>query len=110
MLRYKVYVNEIVKTIDKIDKSLKDQLKKNFLENEEKFDSTLMRLQIIGENIKKIPYKIKKNYKINWNKFERTRDIISHAYSNINKDIIWDVIKNKLPKLKEVMGDASSRK
>ncbi|MCK5624706.1 DUF86 domain-containing protein [Candidatus Pacearchaeota archaeon] len=107
MLKYKIYINEILETIDKIDKSLKGYLKKEFLENDEKFDSTLMRLQTIRENIKKIPLKIKKGYKISWNKFERTRDIISHAYSNVNKDIIWDIIKNKLPELKKVIKDVS---
>ncbi len=29
------------------------------------------------------------------------RDIIIHAYFGIDEEIIWDIIKNKLPKLKE---------
>jgi uncharacterized protein with HEPN domain len=29
------------------------------------------------------------------------RDIVIHEYFGINKDIIWDVIKNKIPELEK---------
>jgi len=53
-----------------------------------------MRLHFIGETIKSVPLSLKKNYKIiKWRKFARLRNIIGHKYSNVNKNIIWDVIK-----------------
>lgn len=53
-----------------------------------------MRLHFIGETIKSIPFSIKKSYKkIRWKKFSRLRNVIGHRYSNVNKNIIWDVIK-----------------
>lgn len=61
MLDYKLYVNVIFEMIDKIEKSA--STKKELMENPELQDATLMRLQVIGENIKKMPLEIKKQYK-----------------------------------------------
>jgi len=67
-----------------------------------------MRLHFIGETIKSVPFSLKKDYKqIRWMKFARLRNIIGHRYSNVNKNIIWDVLrilselKNQIEKILE---------
>jgi len=102
MLNYKIYIDDILNAIDKIEKSIEDLSEKVFEKKEDIWDATLMRIQVIGESIKKIPFRIKKKYpEIEWKRFSNTRDIISHAYSQVNKLIIWNLIKNKLSILKE---------
>ena len=65
-------------------------------------DATLMRLQVIGENIRKIPSNIKiKNKEFKWKKFERLRNLISHRYESINWEILWNFIEVNLPELKK---------
>ena len=65
-------------------------------------DATLMRLQVIGENIRKIPSNIKKkNKELKWKKFERLKNLISHRYESINWEIIWNFIEVNLPELKK---------
>lgn len=105
MQRYKLYFKDILLAIDKIEHSLKGKSKEDFDKSIDLIDMTLMRVQVIGESISKIPRDIKNKYKINWDKLERTRNIISHSYSNINTEIIWELIKKGLPKLKEVIND-----
>lgn len=107
MLRYEIYIKDILLAMDKIESSLRGKSKEEFKTNIDLIDMTLMRVQIIGESINKIPLSMKKKYKINWDKLERTRNIISHAYFNVNKDIIWDLIKTELPKLKEAINEIS---
>ena len=72
-----------------------------------------MRIHFIGETIKSIPFSLKKNYKkVRWRKFARLRNIIGHRYSNVNKNIIWDVIKalSELKvQIKEISNDDGSR-
>ncbi len=63
----------------------------------------------LKDSISKIPLSVKKKYNLNWNKLERTRDIISHAYIRVNINIIWDLIKIELPKLKEAINDISKK-
>jgi uncharacterized protein with HEPN domain len=67
-------------------------------------DAISMRLQIVGELIKKI-YKIdnsllRRNPEIEWEKIMRLRDIISHHYEMIDHEIIFDICIHHIPKLK----------
>jgi uncharacterized protein with HEPN domain len=59
-------------------------------------------LEIIGEAVKNLSTDFKKRYKnIEWKKIAGLRNKIIHYYFGVNWDILWDVIKNRLPKLKE---------
>jgi uncharacterized protein with HEPN domain len=101
MQNYNLFVNVIIEMIKKIETSIKNIKYQDFLKNEELQDATLMRLQVIGENIKNIPPNIKKqNKKINWKKFEKLRNIISHKYASIDYFIIWNFIEKNLEELK----------
>ena len=67
-------------------------------------DAVSMRLQIIGELLKKID-KIdstlfNKYPDVEWEKIMRLRDIISHHYEMIDHEIIYDICMNHIPKLK----------
>ncbi len=94
MSDYKLYLKDIISMVEKIENSLINKTLEDFVNDSNLFDATLMRIHFIGETIKSIPYSLKKNYKeIRWKKFARLRNIIGHRYSNVNKNIIWDVIK-----------------
>jgi|SRR3989344_5287029 len=102
MLNYKIYLKDILEAIERIDKSLEGMSKEDFAKDYDKKDAVFMRIQIIGESIKKIPLEIKRKYKnIRWKEFAKTRDIISHAYSKVNLNLVWDLVRNKLPILKD---------
>lgn len=57
----------------------------------------------IGEEVKKIDKSLKSSVKteINWQDIAKIRDKIAHNYRGIDEEIIWSVIKNNLPLLKE---------
>jgi len=101
MQDYEMYINVILEMIEKIETSFSKSRKEDFLKNSEMQDATLMRLQVIGENIKKIPLKLKKkNEEIKWKKFEKLRNIISHKYAAVDYNLIWSFIKDNLEELK----------
>ncbi|HMT11631.1 MAG TPA: DUF86 domain-containing protein [Ignavibacteria bacterium] len=72
-----------------------------------KLDSIAMRLQTIGESIKKIekynPRIFDKRKEVNWNDVIRMRDLISHHYYVINPAIIFDICKTHLPQLRSTI-------
>ena len=74
----------------------------------ERLESTCMLLSAIGESIKNIDKRTDKkllsNYQsIEWKKIMGMRDIIVHHYFDIDIEMVFDVVKNKLPNLKNVI-------
>lgn len=58
-------------------------------------------LEIIGEAVKNLSGDFKRKHKdVEWKKISGLRDKIIHVYFGVNWDILWDVIKNRLPTLK----------
>lgn len=70
-------------------------------------DSICMRLQIVGELLKKIqkidPGVFEKYPEIEWQNIMKLRDIISHHYEHVDHEIIYDICKNHLPNLKKAI-------
>lgn len=55
-------------------------------------------LEVIGEATKNLSEEFKEKYPVvEWKKIAGMRDKLIHHYFGINWDIVWDVIKNKLP-------------
>ena len=66
-----------------------------------------MRLQVVGEMLKKmskIDKSLLENYpEIEWDKIVRLRDIVSHHYEKVDHEIIFDICKNHITRLKSTM-------
>ena len=72
-----------------------------FIEDETLKRAVVRSLEIIGEATKKIPADAKiKMDSIEWKSMAGMRDRLIHDYIGINYLIGWDVIRNKIPDLK----------
>lgn len=101
MRDHKLYLDDIVEAAKRIEKYTKgltlEKLKKNTLV----LDGVVRNLEIIGEAAKNIPAQVKEKYpEVEWKKISGLRDILAHEYFGIDLEVVWDVIKNKLPILK----------
>ncbi len=67
-------------------------------------DATLMRLQSIGETLKKIemehPLLLKRYDEVEWTEIIKLREIISHHYEQLNHEIIYGISRDNIPVLK----------
>ncbi len=67
-------------------------------------DAISMRLQVIGESVRKTqkvdPSFLKRYSEIEWDKIARFRDFVSHHYSQVDHEIVFDICKVHVPKLK----------
>jgi len=63
-------------------------------------DGVIRNLMVIGEATKLIPEPLKEEYDdIPWRKIGGMRDILIHAYFGVHNEIVWDVVRNRLPEL-----------
>jgi uncharacterized protein with HEPN domain len=52
-----------------------------------------------------VPESIRASYPIvEWRKIAGLRDILAHQYFEVDLDIIWDILQNKLPALQRELG------
>ena len=101
MLNYNLYIRNISEAIEKIERTCKS---KKSLDDVDVLDMTLTRLQTIGENSVKLPREIKAKHKeIKWRNIRKLRNVISHKYDKIDKELIWKFIELKIPELKKVV-------
>ena len=65
------------------------------------FDATMMNFVVIGEMVDKLSADFKKKHdKIDWIKIKGFRNIVAHDYFGIDAEEVWQIIRNKIPKLK----------
>lgn len=80
---------------------------KNVSEEQFMHDETLQRafsrsLEIIGEAAKNLPQDFTRDQdQIDWKSIAGMRDRLIHHYFGVDYEIVWDVVKNEIPKLKE---------
>lgn len=100
MRDYKLYVTDIIDSIDKIELYVCDLDFHLFNEDIKTYDAVLQNLLIIGEAANKIPESVQNNYPdIDWRGIIGMRNIIVHGYFKINPEIIWQTIQKRLPEL-----------
>ncbi len=97
-----VFVRHVIDSIENIESFTKGVTKADFMKNKEKQSAVVHQIEIIGEAAKNIPKEFKQKYPfIAWNDIIRTRDKITHHYFGVDLNIVWDIVKKDLPKLKK---------
>ena len=74
--------------------------KDELVENETLKRAVVRSIEVIGEATKKIPADFKVKWSsIQWKNMAGMRDRLIHDYIGTNYNIVWDVVKNKIPEL-----------
>lgn len=107
-MKSEILLLDILEMIDRIE-YYTEKVGMNF-NNLVYYDSTLMRLQVIGESVKRLPKEgLKKYSEVDWNVFIKFREVVSHTYFRVSHKILNDMIRNQLPKLKHAIKDMNRR-
>lgn len=102
----KIFLEDILESIGRIEQYAKGKTKDEFLDDYEKQDAIMKRLEVIGEAVKNIPTGVKKKYPgIPWRDMAGMRDILIHEYFGVLMERVWDTAKNDIPKLKKQISE-----
>jgi uncharacterized protein with HEPN domain len=95
---YKMYIEDILESIDKIERYINSLTYETFEKNDLVVDAVIRNIEIIGEASKNIPENVRGEYpKIPWKRIVGLRNIAIHEYFGVDLTIIWEIITKNLP-------------
>jgi uncharacterized protein with HEPN domain len=97
----KEYLKHILDEIEFLLTSSEEVTEERFMRDETLQRAYARSLEIIGEATKQLPKEYTDKYlQIDWSLMAGMRDKLIHHYFGVDYAIVWDVVKNELPKLK----------
>jgi uncharacterized protein with HEPN domain len=88
----RLYLEDITESCDKILSYTSGMSFEAFIADDRTYDAVLLNLQIIGESVKNLPQDVRDRAPdVEWRKIAGLRDIIAHAYFQVEGSIIWDI-------------------
>ncbi len=102
MNRDKFFLDHVFDEINFLNDYFSD-LKFDDLKNDPVLQKALLKsLENIGEAVKNVSDEFKnENSNIEWRKIAGLRDKLIHHYFGVDWDLVWDVVKNKIPDLEK---------
>jgi len=106
---YRLYLDDMREASEKVLRYTHDMDYEEFKLDEKTFDAVVRNLEVIGEAAKHIPDEVRERYpRVEWRRISGLRDMVVHEYFNADEDILWDVVRNRVPELleqvKEILG------
>ena len=98
----RLYLDDILQSCRKILRYTEGMDFTQFQDDERTYDAVIRNLEIIGEASRNLPSEIKHRYpEIEWRSISAFRNIVAHEYFAIKSEIVWDIIRNKIPEIQQ---------
>jgi len=102
--RDQIFLRHILTEINFLEEQFPDDAEKELLNDPAIQRFTVRSLEIIGEAVKNLSSDFKtKNQEIEWKEIAGMRDKLIHRYFNVDLDIVYEVLRNRLPELKKTV-------
>lgn len=97
----KVYLHHILECIENIESYIPNG-ESDFFSSKLIQDAVIRNLEIVGEATKRISMGLQERHPdVPWREMAGLRDVLIHNYFGIDNEIVWNVVKNEIPLLKD---------
>jgi uncharacterized protein with HEPN domain len=101
---HKLFIQDILDCVQKIEEFIGDMKYEDFVRDDKTSSAVVRKLEIIGEATKNVPKDIRQKYKeVPWSDMAKMRDKVIHFYFGVDYEIVWKVIKERLPEIKPMI-------
>jgi uncharacterized protein with HEPN domain len=95
---FSLFLRDIIDCAEKIIRYVGNKTLDEFVSDEMAVDAVVRNFEIIGEASKNIPSEIKiKHPQVEWRKTTHFRNTLIHDYFGIDYEVLWEIVKTKLP-------------
>ncbi len=100
----RLFLLDVLEAIAKIERYLSGLSYDEFIANDLVVDAVVRNLEVIGEAVKHIPNEWRERYQeIDWRRVIGFRNIVIHAYFEVDVEIVWTIATERLAELKGVI-------
>ena len=97
-----LYLQDILDSIERIKEYTEGQDIEDFKNNRLVIDASVRNLEIIGEAASQLSGEVKTQHKVvPWQEMVNFRNVVIHKYHQVDIDILWDIIENRLEPLRK---------
>ena len=101
MKKDEAFLKHILDAISDVERFSKNVTRAEFFGNKEKQYAVLRALEIMGEASKNLSEQLKgKHAEVPWKDVAGMRDKLIHGYFGVKLELVWETIKNEIPRLK----------
>ena len=99
----RLYIIHIRDCIERVEQYTIDG-KDNFYTDLKTQDAVIRNLETLADATQQLPDDWKTTRpEVDWRRIAGFRNVLAHQYFEINLNIVWDIIENKLPELKQAI-------
>ena len=96
------YLRHILSEADYLINRSKELSRDEFMRDETVRRAFVRSLEVIGEAAKQVPDELRSKYSyVEWRAMAGMRDRLIHGYFGVDYDIVWDVVVNKVPAMRQ---------
>lgn len=91
------YLEDMAQSMERILRYSSEMSYHEFIANEMAHDAIIRNFEILGESVKRIPFRFQKKFRhVPWQHMYALRNFIVHEYFDLDEEIIWEIIQNDL--------------